>query len=140
MSFATSQLPNSLTPQLLNTTSQTIEKQHKESVLFSEVIILSSKILLSTHSSHQLTLLSLNTNLHPQQHSTTAVKMVKTIPFADIHVQSPGFGAMGISHGLGTNLTLEEAEPVLLKAIELGCTFWDTAVCSPSPFFSLLEP
>jgi aryl-alcohol dehydrogenase-like predicted oxidoreductase len=23
---------------------------------------------------------------------------------------------------------LEEAEPVLLKAIELGCTFWDTAV------------
>ncbi|KFY15711.1 hypothetical protein V491_05591 [Pseudogymnoascus sp. VKM F-3775] len=29
---------------------------------------------------------------------------------------------------MGHNLTLEEAEPVLLKAIELGCTFWDTAV------------
>ena len=35
---------------------------------------------------------------------------------------------MGLSFGLGTNLTPEQAEPVLLKAIELGCTFWDTAV------------
>lgn len=55
--------------------------------------------------------------------------MVKTLPFADIEVPSPGFGAMGISFGLGNDLTLEQAEPVLLKAIELGCTFWDTAVC-----------
>ncbi|KAF9767126.1 hypothetical protein IL306_000355 [Fusarium sp. DS 682] len=54
--------------------------------------------------------------------------MVKTLPFADITVPSPGFGAMGISHGLGNNLNLEQAEPVLLKALELGCTFWDTAV------------
>ncbi|KAF5633401.1 alcohol dehydrogenase [Fusarium sp. NRRL 52700] len=54
--------------------------------------------------------------------------MVKTIPFGDTTVQSPGFGAMGMSFGLGSNLSLEEAEPVLLKAIELGCTFWDTAV------------
>ncbi|KAM0551829.1 hypothetical protein ACHAPJ_008164 [Fusarium lateritium] len=54
--------------------------------------------------------------------------MVKTLPFADIEVPSPGFGAMGISHAMGNNLTLEQAEPVLLKAIELGCTFWDTAV------------
>ncbi|KAE8373687.1 NADP-dependent oxidoreductase domain-containing protein [Aspergillus bertholletiae] len=54
--------------------------------------------------------------------------MVKTLPFADIEVSSPGFGAMGLSFGLGSNLSLEEAEPVLLKAIELGCTFWDTAV------------
>ncbi|PNH37661.1 hypothetical protein VD0004_g9141 [Verticillium dahliae] len=54
--------------------------------------------------------------------------MVHTHPFADIQVTSPGFGAMGISFGLGSNLTLEQAEPVLLKAIELGCTFWDTAV------------
>lgn len=56
--------------------------------------------------------------------------MVKTLPFADIQVSTPGFGAMGLSFGLGSNLSLEEAEPVLLKAIELGCTFWDTAVCS----------
>jgi len=54
--------------------------------------------------------------------------MVQTIAFQDIEVPSPGFGAMGISHGFGHNLSLEEAEPVLLKAIELGCTFWDTAV------------
>ncbi|KAH7080594.1 NADP-dependent oxidoreductase domain-containing protein [Paraphoma chrysanthemicola] len=54
--------------------------------------------------------------------------MVKTLPFQDIQVPTPGFGAMGLSFGLGSNLSLEEAEPVLLKAIELGCTFWDTAV------------
>ncbi|KAI8239358.1 hypothetical protein K4K55_001900 [Colletotrichum sp. SAR 10_96] len=54
--------------------------------------------------------------------------MVKTLAFGDIEVPSPGFGAMGISFGLGSNLSLEEAEPVLLKAIELGCIFWDTAV------------
>ncbi|BCR83339.1 uncharacterized protein ACHE_10741S [Aspergillus chevalieri] len=54
--------------------------------------------------------------------------MVKTLPFGDIQVPSPGFGAMGLSFGLGSNLSFEEAEPVLLKAIELGCTFWDTAV------------
>ncbi|KPM38589.1 hypothetical protein AK830_g8004 [Neonectria ditissima] len=54
--------------------------------------------------------------------------MAQTLPFADIQVPSPGFGAMGISFGLGSNLSLEQAEPVLLKAIELGCTFWDTAV------------
>jgi hypothetical protein len=56
--------------------------------------------------------------------------MVKTIPFgtSGINVNSPGFGCMGLSMGLGTNMTPEEAEPVLLKAIELGCTFWDTAV------------
>ncbi|EHK16203.1 uncharacterized protein TRIVIDRAFT_64985 [Trichoderma virens Gv29-8] len=54
--------------------------------------------------------------------------MVHTLPFGNITVPSPGFGAMGISFGLGSNLTLEQAEPVLLKAIELGCTFWDTAV------------
>ena len=54
--------------------------------------------------------------------------MVKTIPFGDTQVASPGFGAMGLSFGFGNNFSLEEAEQVLLKAIELGCTFWDTAV------------
>lgn len=58
--------------------------------------------------------------------------MVKTLPFDNITVPSPGFGAMGLSFGLGSNLSLEEAEPVLLKAIALGCTFWDTAVSSLS--------
>jgi hypothetical protein len=54
--------------------------------------------------------------------------MVKTIPFGSTHVNSPGLGCMGMSFGLGTNIDLEQAEPVLLRAIELGCTFWDTAV------------
>ncbi|CEN59340.1 Putative Aldo-keto reductase yakc [NADP ] [Aspergillus calidoustus] len=54
--------------------------------------------------------------------------MVKTLPFGDLQVPTPGFGAMGLNFAFGTNLSLEEAEPVLLKAIELGCTFWDTAV------------
>jgi predicted aldo/keto reductase-like oxidoreductase len=58
----------------------------------------------------------------------STVKMVKTASFGSIQVPTPGFGAMGLSFGLGSNLSLEEAEPVLLKAIELGCTFWDTAV------------
>ncbi|KAK3660906.1 hypothetical protein LTR56_000664 [Elasticomyces elasticus] len=54
--------------------------------------------------------------------------MVLTLAFGKTQVASPGFGCMGMSFGLGTNLTLEQAEPVLLRAIELGCTFWDTAV------------
>lgn len=54
--------------------------------------------------------------------------MVQTFTFGDVEVASPGFGAMGLSFGLGNNFSLKEAEPVLLKAIELGCTFWDTAV------------
>ncbi|KAJ6623299.1 putative aldo-keto reductase [Mycena sp. CBHHK59/15] len=54
--------------------------------------------------------------------------MVKTLPFGDIEVAVPGFGCMGLSFGLGKALTPEEAEPVLLRALELGCTFWDTAV------------
>jgi aryl-alcohol dehydrogenase-like predicted oxidoreductase len=54
--------------------------------------------------------------------------MVQTLPFQSIQVPTPGFGAMGLSFGLGSNLSLEQASPVLLKALELGCTFWDTAV------------
>jgi hypothetical protein len=54
--------------------------------------------------------------------------MVKTLRFQDQNVEVPGFGAMGISFALGNDLSYEEAEPVLLKALELGCTFWDTAV------------
>ncbi|KAF2853181.1 Aldo/keto reductase [Plenodomus tracheiphilus IPT5] len=54
--------------------------------------------------------------------------MTKTFQFQGQTVNSPGFGCMGLSFGLGNKLSLEDAEPVLLKAIELGCTFWDTAV------------
>ena len=48
--------------------------------------------------------------------------MTATLPFgkSGLQVPQPGFGAMGISFGLGNSMSLEEAEPVLLKAIELG--------------------
>jgi hypothetical protein len=54
--------------------------------------------------------------------------MIKSLPFGDNQVPIPGFGAMGLNAMMGTNLSYEEAEPVLEKAIELGSTFWDTAV------------
>ncbi|KAH7136329.1 aldo/keto reductase [Dactylonectria macrodidyma] len=54
--------------------------------------------------------------------------MVNALPFGGQQVPVPGFGAMGLSSAMGTDLNLEQAEPVLLKAVELGCTFWDTAV------------
>ncbi|EPE26836.1 NAD(P)-linked oxidoreductase [Glarea lozoyensis ATCC 20868] len=54
--------------------------------------------------------------------------MTTTLPFSDIHIPVPGFGAMGLNSLMGTNLNLEQAEPVLQKAVDLGCTFWDTAV------------
>ena len=54
--------------------------------------------------------------------------MVETLPLADCQVQVPGFGAMGLTSGMGSSLSYDQAEPVLLKAVELGCTFWDTAV------------
>jgi aryl-alcohol dehydrogenase-like predicted oxidoreductase len=54
--------------------------------------------------------------------------MVKSLPFAGQQIPVPGFGAMGLSSAMGSNLSFEQAEPVLLKALELGCTFWDTAV------------
>jgi aryl-alcohol dehydrogenase-like predicted oxidoreductase len=54
--------------------------------------------------------------------------MVKSLPFGGTQVPVPGFGAMGLNSAMGSDLDLEQAEPVLLKAVELGCTFWDTAV------------
>lgn len=57
-----------------------------------------------------------------------AAKMVKTLPFSKQQVQVPGYGAMGLSSAMGTALNYGQAEPVLLKALELGCTFWDSVV------------
>lgn len=59
---------------------------------------------------------------------TRITKMTNSLPFGRQQVPTPGFGAMGLSSAMGSDLSLEQAEPVLLKAIELGCTFWDTAV------------
>ncbi|EHL00886.1 putative Aldo-keto reductase yakc [Glarea lozoyensis 74030] len=46
--------------------------------------------------------------------------MTTTLPFSDIHIPVPGFGAMGLNSLMGTNLNLEQAEPVLQKAVDLG--------------------
>ena len=55
--------------------------------------------------------------------------MTSTLPFAgDLKIPVPGFGAMGLTSAMGKSMNFDQAEPVLLKAIELGCTFWDTAV------------
>ncbi|RXK40633.1 aldo-keto reductase [Tremella mesenterica] len=52
--------------------------------------------------------------------------MVKTLSFADISVPVPGFGAMGFSQGYGPAKE-EESFETMAKAVEIGCTFWDTA-------------
>jgi aryl-alcohol dehydrogenase-like predicted oxidoreductase len=67
-------------------------------------------------------------NPTPHIWSTIGTKTVKTLPFGDIEVPVPGFGAMGLNSSMGTDLNYEESEPVLQEAIDLGCTFWDTAV------------
>lgn len=54
--------------------------------------------------------------------------MTQTLPFGDTEVPVPGFGAMGLSSAMGSNFNYEQSEPVFQKAVELGCTFWDTAV------------
>jgi aryl-alcohol dehydrogenase-like predicted oxidoreductase len=52
---------------------------------------------------------------------------VPTIPFQDIAVNVPGFGAMSMSGSYGTADDSESMQ-VLERALELGNTFWDTAV------------
>lgn len=98
---------------------ESIFEEH--TILFISSSLNYSQFLRQVHRAQKLSLIH-TTSLN------TVFRMVKTLQFQDIQVPSPGFGAMGLSHGLGSDMSLEEAEPVLLKAIELGCTFWDTAV------------
>lgn len=53
--------------------------------------------------------------------------MVKFAKFADIEVPVPGFGAMGMSAAFGPSND-EESLKVLKHAVDIGCTFWDSAV------------
>lgn len=46
---------------------------------------------------------------------------------ADLEVSAVGLGCMGMSHAYGTPSTKEEAKALLEEAIDLGCTFFDTA-------------
>lgn len=52
---------------------------------------------------------------------------MSTQAFQDIQVHSPGFGAMSLAGAYGP-LDPEEAQKVLKRALDLGCTFWDTAL------------
>ena len=45
----------------------------------------------------------------------------------DLEVSEIGFGCMGMSHAYGTVSTQKEAEELIEKAIDEGCTFFDTA-------------
>lgn len=45
----------------------------------------------------------------------------------DLEVSAIGLGCMGMSHAYGTVSTKQEAESLIEKAIDLGCTFFDTA-------------
>lgn len=53
--------------------------------------------------------------------------MPATLKFQDITVPVPGFGAMGFSQSYGP---ADDAvsKKTLAHAIDIGCTFWDTAV------------
>lgn len=45
----------------------------------------------------------------------------------DLEVSEIGFGCMGMSHAYGTVSTQKEAEELIEKAIDEGCTFFDAA-------------
>ena len=45
----------------------------------------------------------------------------------ELEVSAVGLGCMGMSHAYGTPSSRQEAEELLGKALDLGCTFFDTA-------------
>lgn len=51
---------------------------------------------------------------------------MKTQQFQDTMIASPGFGGMGMSQMYGPTDDKQSLE-TLRRAVELGCTFWDTA-------------
>ena len=53
--------------------------------------------------------------------------MDKRILGKDLQVSTIGYGCMGMSHAYGTVSTQKEAEQLIEKAIDCGCTFFDTA-------------
>ena len=53
--------------------------------------------------------------------------MEKRVLGNDLEVSEIGFGCMGMSHAYGTVSTQKEAEELIAKAIDEGCTFFDTA-------------
>lgn len=53
--------------------------------------------------------------------------MDKRILGKDLEVSAIGYGCMGMSHAYGTVSTKKEAKKLIEKAIDCGCTFFDTA-------------
>ncbi|OCF32142.1 aldo-keto reductase [Kwoniella heveanensis BCC8398] len=53
--------------------------------------------------------------------------MGRSLPFQDIEVPVPGFGCMGFSQSYGPTND-EQSHKTLQTAIDIGCTFWDSAV------------
>ncbi|KAL1412390.1 hypothetical protein Q8F55_000135 [Vanrija albida] len=53
--------------------------------------------------------------------------MVKTAKFANLEIPVPGFGAMGMSTAFGPSDD-DESLKTLKHALDIGCTFWDSAV------------
>ena len=53
--------------------------------------------------------------------------MNKRVLGKDLKVSEIGLGCMGMSHAYGTVSTQKEAEELIAKAIDEGCTFFDTA-------------
>lgn len=53
--------------------------------------------------------------------------MDKRLLGKDLEVSAIGYGCMGMSHAYGSVSTRKEAEKLIEKAVELGCTFFDTA-------------
>ena len=45
----------------------------------------------------------------------------------DLEVSAVGLGCMGMSHAYGRPSDKKDAELLLEKAVEMGCTFFDTA-------------
>ena len=53
--------------------------------------------------------------------------MDKRILGNDLEVSAIGLGCMGMSHAYGTVSTKKEAEALIAKAMDMGCTLFDTA-------------
>ena len=47
----------------------------------------------------------------------------------DLAVSAVGLGCMGMTHAYGAPSDVKEMEALLAQAVELGCTFFDTAEC-----------
>jgi aryl-alcohol dehydrogenase-like predicted oxidoreductase len=52
---------------------------------------------------------------------------MQTRRLGELKVSAVGFGAMGFSHGYGPGPDDDEAERLMREAVDLGCTFFDTA-------------